>query len=223
MHLLPQYTHIVNHKLKHTYLSFDDLGNLIIKSPKVSSFYIEQLLLKKSKWINRSREKLLQKKGKRVNFNEDSQLYFQGISYPLKLVSSTKKHTKLLFEQKIFTLYFHIYDEMLFFKHIDNFYKNRAKETIPSLVEQWSIKMEVSPTHVAFRKTKRQWGSCSEKDRLTFNTMMMKLPKSVIEYIVVHELAHIKHKHHQKSFWSEVEKHLPNYKKEITQLHTYTT
>jgi len=62
MQILPRYTHIVNKHLKHTYLSFDEEANLVIKSPKVSQRYIEQLLLKRSAWINRSREKILQKK-----------------------------------------------------------------------------------------------------------------------------------------------------------------
>ncbi len=223
MYLLPQYTHIVNKKLKHTYLSFDALGNLIIKSPKVSQKYIEQLLLKKSSWINSAREKILQKKGKPVNFNQNPILYYQGIAYPLQLIAHTKKHTKLLFDDEYFSLYFSNYDEKLFYKHIDNFYKQKAKDLIPIIVEQWSQKMNVTPSKINFRKTKRQWGSCSSKNHLSFNTMMMKLPKNVIEYIIVHELSHIRHKHHKKSFWNEVEKYLPQYKKEVMQLHTYTT
>ena len=88
MSILPTYTHIVNNRLKHTYLSFDEEANLVIKSPKVSQRYIEQLLLKKSSWINRSREKILQKKGKVSNFTE---LYFQGICYPLVLQEHEQK------------------------------------------------------------------------------------------------------------------------------------
>jgi len=51
----------------------------------------------------------------------------------------------------------------------------------------------------------------------------MKLPLNVIEYIVVHELAHIKHKHHQKDFWKLVEYYLPNYKLYVKELKNYTT
>jgi len=83
--------------------------------------------------------------------------------------------------------------------------------------------MSLSPTDVRFRKTKRQWGSCSGKNVLSFNTMMMKLPHDVIEYIVIHELAHIRHKHHQKDFWQLVEQHLPDYKKKVKELKKYTT
>ena len=98
-----------------------------------------------------------------------------------------------------------------------------AKQVIPLLVDMWSGQMVITPTNIRFRKTKRQWGSCSGKNVLSFNTMMMKLPQDVIQYIIVHELAHIKHKHHQKSFWNLVEQYLPDYKQHVTELHTYTT
>lgn len=223
MDLLPRYTHIVNPKLKHTYLSFDNEGNLIIKSPKVSQHYLEKLLLKKSDWINRSREKLLQKKGKRLDFSQPSELYYKGRPYPLRLIAHSKKRTTLIFDQELFLLYYHHYDEMLFQKHIDTFYKEEAKLFIPFLVEKCSKQMGLTPTNIRFRKTKRQWGSCSGKNVLSFNTMMMKLPQDMIQYIIVHELAHIKHKHHQKSFWKLVETYIPDYKQHVTELKNYTT
>jgi len=223
MNLLPRYTHIVNPKLKHTYLSFDNEGDLVIKSPRVSQRYIEQLLLKKSNWINRSKEKLLQKKGKALDFSQQAQLYYQGQAYPLRLIEQTKKRTTLIFDQEVFLLYYHHYDEVLFQKHVDNFYKEEAKEFVPLFVEKWSDQMALTPTNIRFRKTKRQWGSCSGKNVLSFNTMMMKLPQDVIQYIIVHELAHIQHKHHQKSFWKLVEKYIPDYKQHVTELKKYTT
>ena len=223
MNLLPRYTHIVNPKLKHTYLSFDNEGDLVIKSPRVSQRYIEQLLIKKSNWINRSKEKLLQKKGKALDFSQQAQLYYQGQAYPLRLIEQTKKRTTLIFDQEVFLLYYHHYDEVLFQKHVDNFYKEEVKAFVPLLVEKWSGQMALTPTNIRFRKTKRQWGSCSGKNVLSFNTMMMKLPQDVIQYIIVHELAHIKHKHHQKSFWKLVEKYIPDYKQHVTELKKYTT
>ena len=223
MPILPSYTHIVNHRLKHTYLSFDDEGNLIIKSPKVSQKYLEMLLLKKSVWINRSKEKILQKKGKALNFSKEEILYFYGKAYSLVLEEHSKKRSKLIFMQDRFILYYSNYDETVFQKHIDNFYKKKAKEELPPLIEAWSLTMGLTYSGLSFRKTKRQWGSCSGKNALSFNTMMMKLPREAIDYIIVHELSHIKHKHHQKSFWALVECYLPDYKKQVAELKDYTT
>lgn len=223
MSLLPQYIHIVNPKLKHIYLTFDDEGNLVIKSPKVPQRKIEQLLLKKAVWINNSREKIQNKKGRVLDFSNSTECYYLGQAYPLRLIQHNKKRVKLDFDGEAFALYYHTYDETLFQTHLDNFYRNRAKELIPSHVAYWSEKMSLAPTDIRFRKTKRQWGSCSSKNLLSFNTMSMKLPLDVLQYIIVHELAHIKHKHHQKAFWQLVEHHLPDYKARIKELKSYTT
>ncbi len=223
MRILPQYIHIVNPKLKHIYLSFDDAGNLVIKSPKVSQDMIERLLLKKASWIQNSRVKLEQKKGKTLNFYSTMELYFMGEAYPLVLERFEKKRTKLLFEEDQFILYYSVYNEAIFQTHIDRFYKKESQAYIPPLVSHWADKMLLSPSNIRFRKTKRQWGSCSGKNVLSFNTMMMKLPKDVIQYIIVHELAHIQHKHHQKAFWKLVESYLPDSKTQIAELKNYTT
>ncbi|BAF73396.1 M48 family metallopeptidase [Sulfurovum sp. NBC37-1] len=221
--ILPQYTHIVKPALRHTYLSFDETGNLIIKSPGVSQRYIEQLLLKKANWISRSRKKILQKKGKAPDFAEVSELYYKGVSYPLKMISHKKQRTELCFEEEVFFLFSNRYDTSLFQKHIDRFYKKEAEIYLPKLVERYAQQMLLFPREIRFRKTKRQWGSCSGKNMLSFNTMLMKLPEDVIEYVVVHELAHIRYKHHRKDFWKLVESHMPGYKECIKELHSYTT
>jgi len=223
MSLLPHYIHIVNPKLKHIYLSFDNEGNLVIKSPKVSMKQIEQLLLKKASWINTSIEKIRQKKGKALDFSGLMELYYLGEAYPLTLTPYSHKRVKLDFDGERFTLFYHTYDERLFQAHIDRFYKTEAQKQIPSCVSLWAEKMSLSPQELRFRKTKRQWGSCSAKNVLSFNTMMLKLPEDVIQYIIVHELAHIKHKHHQKAFWQLVETHLPQYKLQVKELKNYTT
>ena len=221
--LLPQYTHIINPKLKHIYLSFDESGNLIIKSPKVSQKHIEHMLLKKASWINKSRAKIKCKKGKFPNFTQNPELYFLGQAHPIHLIKNSKKRTKLVFDGDIFSLYYNHYDESIFKTHIDKFYKQEAQNYIPDMVEQWAKTMKLHYHSISFRKTKRQWGSCSSNNHLSFNTMMMKLPLNVIQYIVVHELAHITHKHHQKEFWQLVSVYIPLYKTYVKELKNYTT
>ena len=223
MHLLPHYIHTVNPKLKHTYLSFNDEGTLVIKSPKVSARYLEKLLLKKASWINNARQKLELKKGKSIQFIQGDELYYLGEPYALHLMPYEKKRTKLIFDGKNFTLYYSIFDTTTFERHINSFYKQKAISYIPQLVQEWSERMSLEVANVRFRKTKRQWGSCSSRNTLSFNTMMMKLPTDVIQYIVVHELAHIKYKHHQNTFWKYVEQYLPTYRTQVQELKNFTT
>lgn len=95
----------------------------------------------------------------------------------------------------------------------DSSTKEEAKALILPLVEKWSSIMIVTPTFVGFRKNRTRWGSCSGKNRLNFNTRLAKMHPDFVEYVVVHELAHIRHKNHSRDFWAEVEKFLPDYKK----------
>ena len=100
-------------------------------------------------------------------------------------------------------------------KNIDKFYKTTISETIPEIVEKYSKLMNLYPTSIKYRKNKRTWGSCNYKNGLNFNIMLMKFPLEIIEYVVVHELAHIKHKNHSKYFWNFVLIYCPDYKKRV--------
>lgn len=220
---MSNYRHIINHRLKHIYFVFDDKGTLVIKSPKISQKKIEALLLSKTSWIQASLKKFQNKKGKTLDFTNILELYYLGVCYPLKLIQYDKKRVKLEFDTQGFTLFYHYYDEELFQKYINLFYKKEAERYIPEKVAIFAKKMKLFPQKISFRKTKRQWGSCSGQNNLSFNSMMMKLPKNVIEYIIVHELAHIKYKHHQKTFWKCVEDTLPGYKIQVKELKNYTT
>ena len=96
-------------------------------------------------------------------------------------------------------------------KEVD--YKKETPKIILPLVEKHSKIMGLFPSKVSFRFNKSRWGSCSGKNSIVFNYYLAKLPIEIIEYVVVHELAHIKHKHHQKPFWDEVERVLADWKK----------
>ncbi len=95
---------------------------------------------------------------------------------------------------------------------LDSLYEQKAKELIPSFIALHSKKMELFPNKIGFRKNKTRWGSCSGRNNLSFNIYLAKTPVEFIEYVVVHELAHIKHKNHSKEFWQLVEKFMPDYK-----------
>ncbi|WP_320034381.1 SprT family zinc-dependent metalloprotease [Halarcobacter sp.] len=106
-------------------------------------------------------------------------------------------------------------------RNLDRFYKLEAQKMIPKLVNEYSELMQLFPTAIKFRKNKRTWGSCNYKNELNFNTLLMKFPIPLIEYVVVHELAHIKHKNHSKRFWNCVEEYCPDYKEKIKEFKSF--
>ncbi len=97
-------------------------------------------------------------------------------------------------------------------KNLDTFYKKEIVKYLPDLVDIYSKRMNLIPTSLKYRKNKRTWGSCNYKNGLNFNILLMKFPIELMEYVIIHELAHIKHKNHSKKFWDLVEEFCPDYK-----------
>lgn len=88
----------------------------------------------------------------------------------------------------------------------------RAVEHIPERVAHYASIMGVSYGRITIREQKTRWGSCSDKGNLNFNWKLVLMPEEVLDYVVVHELAHRKEMNHSKEFWKIVEKVFPDYK-----------
>lgn len=89
---------------------------------------------------------------------------------------------------------------------------NKAKEIVPNKVRYFSKIMGVVPKGIRIGNAKSYWGFCSGDNRLNFSWRLMMMEDKVIDYVVVHELAHIKEHNHSKRFWNEVGKIIPDYK-----------
>lgn len=178
---------IKSRKIKHNYLKIIDEKNLRVKG---NCFFTQNdakaFIYSKSGWIEKH---IKQIKSKKISSNE---FFYLGNKY-------THKSFEEIMGKSI--------------ENLDEFYKDKANKIIPNIVSEYSDIMQLYPNSLKFRKNKSRWGSCSFKNSINLNIYMMKLPYEAIEYIVVHELAHIKHKNHSKVFWDLVEKYNPDYKK----------
>lgn len=88
----------------------------------------------------------------------------------------------------------------------------RAKEDIPQRVDYFARQMGVRYGRVAIRSQHTRWGSCSGKGNLNFNCLLMLTPPEIRDYVVVHELCHLRQMNHSAQFWAEVERVLPDYR-----------
>ena len=88
----------------------------------------------------------------------------------------------------------------------------RAKEEFPRRVAHYAAIMGLSPAAVTVTGAAKRFGSCSAKNRLCFSWRLMRYPDEAIDYVVVHELAHILHKNHDPDFYAAVAAVLPDYK-----------
>ncbi len=88
--------------------------------------------------------------------------------------------------------------------------KKQARQTIPERVAEISQRFGLTYKSIRITSAARRWGSCSHDNRLNFSWRLMLTTPSVIDYVVAHELAHIRHKNHSRDFWDCVEKMHPN-------------
>lgn len=88
----------------------------------------------------------------------------------------------------------------------------RAKETLPPKVEYYARLMGVTPTRLTITRARTRFGSCSGKNAISFSCYLLAYPEEAIDYVVVHELSHIRHHDHSPAFWREVETYLPDYR-----------
>ena len=88
-----------------------------------------------------------------------------------------------------------------------------AREVIPPLVERYSKLMELRPVLVKITSAEKRFGSCSGKNALCFSWRLMAYPTEAVEYVIVHELAHIRHHNHSPAFYALIEKYMPDYRR----------
>jgi hypothetical protein len=91
--------------------------------------------------------------------------------------------------------------------------KALARDEITAAVIRWANRMGVRFSAISIRDQKTRWGSCSSRGTLSFNWRLVMAPRVVLEYVVIHELAHLKQPNHSPAFWQIVAQHFPDYKK----------
>lgn len=96
--------------------------------------------------------------------------------------------------------------------------KQQALAEVGDRVRHYSAQMGVRPTGLKITSARTRWGSCSAKNSLCFSCFLALAEPEAVDYVVVHELAHIRVKNHGAGFYREVEKYLPDYRRRIALL-----
>lgn len=191
-------------------LLIDKNCNLIVKAPISAPIdYIEKVVERKKNWIVEKKKELSQRKKLVRDFSDGSIINIFGENYTIKFVNNfqfalkLQDHTIFIDEQ--------LKDEVksllkLLIKKLAQLYFNRN-------VKLWADKMQLKYNQIKIKDAKSRWGSCSGIGNLNFNWKLGLAPKEVIDYVIVHELSHLRYLNHSPNFWDEVAKYFPEYKK----------
>lgn len=99
--------------------------------------------------------------------------------------------------------------------------KRQIRQLVTQRVAYYAELMGIAYGSITMRNQRTRWGSCSSEGNLNFNCRLLYVPTELVDYVVVHELAHRRHMDHSDAFWREVEQYLPDYRQRREQLKQY--
>ena len=212
------YTLHLKHRLKHRYIRIRNGHPIITANRRTDLKTLQSFVAEHAQWIVRQLAKTATQP--RDLTQPDTTLMWRGEVYPI-LIDRGQKNT-LVFEHSHanFTLQSSP-DHTTMLSLLQQHYKAHAPSHILPRVEHWSRIMGLFPTKVSFRRARTRWGSCSSRNTLSLNTHLMMLPDALIDYVIVHELAHIQHKNHSRDFWNLVARYLSDHKEHRKRLRDF--
>ncbi len=208
-----QFFHIIDNALKHAYITVDFYEGVSLKSPSISEEKAKEAVNKKGKWIL-EKLKLVERlpQGKIIT---GSRLLYLGRRYYVEIIPDTQiKKTAVKFTQSKFEIRLNpaLPDRNSAINEaLQYFCREKSIIKIKPRVKKWTQTTGLIPAAVKFRRLDKRWGSCTRDNEIIINHDAVKLPFTLIDYIVVHELVHIKHKDHSKEFYKEVAKYIPEW------------
>ena len=211
-----QYT-LKQSKRKTTSILIERDGSVAVLAPEGYDVEkIEQILEQKRSWIYRNLAEWedLNRTHVERQFVSGEGFPYLGSNYRLKLVDDQQEDLTL--KNGYFLMRRDRAERgMELFKH---FYRNKGLARITKRVAYYAPKLGVDYRTVRVMELQHHWASCSTQGDLNFHWRCLMAPLSVLDYIVVHELAHRLHRHHNAAFWDVVDKVLPDYQKQVSWL-----
>ena len=195
-------------------LQISDKSELIVTAPHFTSLSeINRFVQEKQNWISKAIQKHKEDaiKTKAKEYINGEMFYYLGESYPLEVFFEPLENAGVVFWDN--RLFLNAQENKDLRKHyVVLWYKKKAHKYISERVDFFSRMLKLQPGSLRITSAKSRWGSCSSDNNLAFSFRLIMALPAVIDYVVVHELMHIKEKNHSAGFWQLVESAMPQYK-----------
>lgn len=192
----------------------EDLSCVITTGKRAGEGWVTAFIDTNWEWIQ---ETLEQHRHNIIKLKESKILpkpYFGGwvplLGHAFKLTQASSRKTQVVdYTNKSIKLFA---QEADIINALHKLYKAEAKSYISKRQSEISQEMGLFPDKLSFRNQKTRWGSCSSRGEISYNWKLIAAPGAWVDYVVIHETAHLKHLNHSQQFWSLVNKHCENYK-----------
>ena len=216
-------------RIKNIYIRIKPDLNIHVTAPKrVAKKYIKELIEKRKEWIEERIETMQKKNVHDISLKkleDGNEIFYLGKSYMLKTIKSRREN--IILAGRIMYMYVNISNNLNNKRKkqltLDIWYKKEAIKLFEELIKKYSSLMNLN-TDITFtvKKLKSKWGSCdTAKKHIVLNLELMKYPIHAIEYIILHETAHLIYPNHSKNFYNTVALYMPEWKKAKIILDTF--
>ena len=201
--------HLIKRTLKHSYITIkhnDGEVIILVKTPSSSEIFVKKLIKEKESWIRKQLSKYANLKFQKITLGKEV-LIFGKLH---KIDDIEVKELKMMLDN--------ISESSKIEKSYDEFYHIIAKHYMVKRVEYFATIMQLTFNDLKFKKLKSRWGSCNSNGVIVLNTQILKHKKELIEYVIVHELAHLVHMNHSKEFHNLVDRYIDDSKRKRKEL-----
>jgi predicted metal-dependent hydrolase len=192
----------------------------IVAPLQIPEHKLHKFVQAKQQWVTQALLKMAASSPQNSGFvpseyKSGAEMTYQGKAYPVTILPTKLKRVKIEF---IDGYRVHIPETMNPDEHkhqireaVIRWMKKQTKQLVEQMVESHAAQKQLFPHSISIKTQKSRWGSCGIHNDININWLLIMAPKEVLEYVVVHELCHIKVKNHSSQFWSLVAEHLPDY------------
>ena len=181
-------------------------GEVIVKSPKTTTVeHIEAFLAQKEKWIAK---KLSEQTNRNTIFSaviDGTKILYHGALYE---VSKSAEHKRIKLDGNCLYVPIKYEDGVSTARAIAAWYKRLAASELKTALDEKSQSTGHGYNTFALTNAKSKWGSCDGKNNIRLNWRLLMLDKELVDYVIIHELAHTVFHNHSAAFWAEVDKHI---------------
>jgi predicted metal-dependent hydrolase len=209
---------LIYKKRKSMRMLIDVYCNVEVQAPKGTPEQIViQFLEEKWDWILQKKKEMkdrLEGSQEKVYEQGESFLYL-GNTYPIQISQDpTIEQDHAVLEGDRLHIYVKQLEDERIKQALKRFYYQQCKELVEKSIRAYQSHFKTKPRSIRITDNKTNWGTCDAKQQLTFNWKLAMAPLEVIDYVVVHEMCHMVHLNHDRSFWRLVGKIMPDYEEQ---------
>lgn len=194
---------------KHVHLLVDHDGVLQVRAPyRFSRAGAEAVIREQAPWVVRALRRAWA--APRVQLDTGAEVPYLDEQLTLELIPAARP--RVTREGREVKVQSPLHTPEVIRTLLEGWYRHEARSFLPARLQGFGARLGVQPAKVGIRGQRTLWGSCSARGNISVNWRLMHVPLSLVDYVLVHEICHLRHLNHSQAFWDLVATVLPDYR-----------